>query len=155
MRKPIATEENVVVILERQSKDNEIEKANKGKVVEYKTKETGSLHQAVTMLFSDRNGVHSKHDAIHSFSGELKKQCIASRDRCESCEQDAVSKKRAARRKAFAAKVQQNLQRKPSRTKLRLRPRFTSKKQKLQSERARLNQRRSLYRNSKIKQILR
>ena len=79
-----------MVILERQSKDNEIEKANKGKVVEYKTKETGSLHQAVTMLFSDRNGVHSKHDAIHSFSGELKKQCIASRDRCESCEQDAV-----------------------------------------------------------------
>ena len=155
MRKPTATEENVVVILERQSKDNEIEKANKGKVVEYKTKETGSLHQAVTMLFSDRNGVHSKHDAIHSFSGELKKQCIANRDRCESCEQDAVSKKRAERRKAFAAKVQQNLQRKPSRTKLRLRSRFTSKKQKLQSERARLNQRRSLYGNSKIKQLLR
>ena len=76
---------------------------DKKKVVEYKTKETGSLHQAVTMLFSDRNGVHSRHDAIHSFSGELKKQCIASKDRCESCEQDAVSKKRAARRKAFAA----------------------------------------------------
>ena len=144
-----------MVILERQSKDNEIEKANRGKVVEYKTKETGSLHQTVTMLFSDRNGVHSKHDAIHSFSGELKKQCIANRDRCESCEQDAVSKKRAERRKAFAAKVQQNLQRKPSRTKLRLSPRFTSKKQKLQSERARLNQRRSLYGNSKIKQLLR
>ena len=46
-----------MVILERQSKDNEIEKANKGKVVEYKTKETGSVHQAVTMLFSDRNGI--------------------------------------------------------------------------------------------------
>ena len=120
-----------------------------------KKKETGNLHQAVKMLFSDRNGVHFKHDAIHSFSGELKEQCIASRDRSESCEQDAVSKKRAARRKAFAAKVQQNLQRKPSRTKLRLRPRLTSKKQKLQSERARLNQRRSLYRNSKIKLILR
>ena len=43
-----------MVILERQSKDKEIEKANKGKVVEYKTKETGSLHQTVTMLFSDR-----------------------------------------------------------------------------------------------------
>ena len=39
--------------------------------------------------------MHSKHDAIHSFSGELKKQCIANRDRCESCEQDAVSKKQA------------------------------------------------------------
>ena len=144
-----------MVILERQSKDNEIEKANKGKVVEYKTKETGSLHQTVTMLFFVRNGVHSKDDPIHSFSGELKKQCIENRDRCESCEQDAVSKKRAEQRKAFAAKVQQNLQREPSRTKLRLRPRFTTKKQKLQSERARLNQRRSLYRNSKIKQILR
>ena len=82
MRKPTVTEENVVVILERQSKDNEIEKANKGKVVEYKTKETGSLHQTVTMLSSDRNGVHSKHDAIHSFSGELKKQCSATEGLC-------------------------------------------------------------------------
>ena len=113
MRKPTATEENVVVILERQSKDNEIEKANKGKVVEYKTKETRSLHQAVTMLFSDRNGVHSKHDAIHSFSGELKKQCIASRETdANLASRMQWSKKRAARRKAFAAKVQQNLQRK-------------------------------------------
>ena len=62
------------------------EAADKGKVVEYKTKETGSLDQAIPMSFYDRNGVHSKHDAIHSFTGKLKKQCIASRDRCESCE---------------------------------------------------------------------
>ena len=145
MRKPTVTEENVVVILELQSKDNEIEKANKGKVVEYKTKETGSLDQAIPMSFYDRNGVHSKSSRNSASQAETD---------ANLAKQDAVSKKRAVRRKAFAAKVQQNLQRKPSRTKLRLRPRFTSKKQKLQSERARLNQRRSLYRNSNIKQIL-
>ena len=50
-RKPTATEENVVVILERQPKVNEIEKASKRKVVKYKTRETGSVDQAVTMLF--------------------------------------------------------------------------------------------------------
>jgi len=35
------------------------------------------LDQAVTELSSDRDGVQSEHDAIHSYLGELEKQCIA------------------------------------------------------------------------------
>ena len=47
------------------------------KDVEYKTKEAGSLNQAVIELPSDRDDVQSKHDAIHSYLSELKKQRIA------------------------------------------------------------------------------
>jgi chromosome segregation ATPase len=72
-----ATEENAAVTFDRQSKENEVDKAKKEKDVEHKTKEAESLDQAVTELSSDRDGVQSEHDAIHSYLGELEKQCIA------------------------------------------------------------------------------
>ena len=71
------TEEDAAVTFERQSKENEFNKAKKENDVEYKTKAAGSLDQAVTELSFDRDGVQSKHDATHSYLGELKKQCIA------------------------------------------------------------------------------
>ena len=45
--------------------------------MECQTKEAGSLDQAVTELSSDKDGVQPEHDAIHSYLGELEKQCIA------------------------------------------------------------------------------
>jgi len=72
-----ATEENAAVTYERVSKENEIEKAKKEKDVEYKNKEAEGLDRSLTELSSDKEGVQSEHDAIHSYLGELEKQCIA------------------------------------------------------------------------------
>ena len=45
--------------------------------MECKSKEAGSLDQAVTEWSSDGDGVPSHHDAIQSYLAELEKQCIA------------------------------------------------------------------------------
>ena len=47
-------------------KENEIEKAKKEKDVEYKIKEAEGLDGTLTELSSDKEGVQSEHDAIHS-----------------------------------------------------------------------------------------
>ena len=52
-----ATEENAAVTFERQSKEDEVDKATKEKGVEYKTKEAESHDQTVTELPSDRDDV--------------------------------------------------------------------------------------------------
>ena len=57
-------------------KENEIEKAKKEKDVKYKIKEAGGLDGTLTELSSDKEGVQSEHDAIHSYLGELEKQCV-------------------------------------------------------------------------------
>merc|ERR1711991_895599 len=57
--------------------ENEIEKAKKEKDVEYKNKEAEGLDRTLTELSSDKEGVQSEHDAIHSYLGELEKQCVA------------------------------------------------------------------------------
>merc|ERR1712107_472131 len=56
---------------------NEIEKTKKEKDVEYKTKEAEGLDRTLTELSYDKEGVQSEHDAIHSYLGELEKQCVA------------------------------------------------------------------------------
>ena len=72
-----AADDNAVVTLERQAKENEIDTAKKENEVEYKTAEAGGLDQTVTELSSDRDGVQSQYDAIHSSLGGLEKECIA------------------------------------------------------------------------------
>merc|ERR1712107_64180 len=62
-----ATEENAAVTYERVSKENEIEKAKKEKDVEYKNKEAEGLDRSLTELSSDKEGVQSEHDAVHSY----------------------------------------------------------------------------------------
>merc|ERR1712064_159522 len=69
--------ESATVTFDRESKENGIEKAKKEKDVEYKTKEAEGLDRTLTELSSDKEGVQSEHDAIHSYLGELEKQCVA------------------------------------------------------------------------------
>merc|ERR1712136_529032 len=61
-----AAEESAAVTFDRESKENEIEKAKKEKDVEYRTKEAEGLDRTLTELGSDKEGVQSEHDAIHS-----------------------------------------------------------------------------------------
>ena len=44
--------------------------------MEYKIKEAEGLDGTLTELSSDKEGVQSEHDAIHSYLGELEKQCV-------------------------------------------------------------------------------
>ena len=71
-----AAEESAAVTFDRESKENEIEKAKKDKDVEYKIKEAEGLDRTLTELSSDKEGVQSERDAIHSYLGELEKQCV-------------------------------------------------------------------------------
>ena len=71
-----AAEESAAVTFDRESKENEIEKAKKEKEVEYKTKKAEGLDRTLTELSSDKEGVQSERDAIHSYLGELEKQCV-------------------------------------------------------------------------------
>ena len=50
-------------------KESEIEKAKKEKDVEYKTKEAEGLDRTLTESSSDKEGVQSERDAIHSYLG--------------------------------------------------------------------------------------
>ena len=71
-----AAEESAAVTFDRESKENEIEKAKKEKDVEYKIKEAEGVDRTLTELSSDKEGVQSERDAIHSYLGELEKQCV-------------------------------------------------------------------------------
>ena len=71
-----AAEESAAVTFDRESKENEIEKAKEEKDVEYKIKEAEGLDRTLTELSSDKEGVQSERDAIHSYFGELEKQCV-------------------------------------------------------------------------------
>ena len=51
-----ATEESAAVTFDRESKENEIEKAKKEKDVEYKIKEAEGLDRTLTELSSDKEG---------------------------------------------------------------------------------------------------
>ena len=62
-----AADDNAVVTLERQAKENEIDTAKKEHNVEYKTAEAGSLDQVVTELSSDRDGVQAEYGASFVF----------------------------------------------------------------------------------------
>ena len=71
-----AAEESAAVTFDWESKENEIQKAKKEKDVEYKIKEAEGLDRTLTELSSDKEGVQSERDAIHSYLGELEKQCV-------------------------------------------------------------------------------
>ena len=71
-----AAEESAAVTFDRESKENEIEKAKKEKDVEYKIEEAEGLDRTLTELSSDKEGVQSERDAIHSYLMELEKQCV-------------------------------------------------------------------------------
>jgi chromosome segregation ATPase len=79
----VADEESAVAEYEQQSKENEITKATTEKDVEYKTKESAGLEQAIAELSSDRDGVQSELDAALEYLKKLEDQCIAKPDTYE------------------------------------------------------------------------
>ena len=77
-----AAEESAAVTFDRESKENEIEKSKKEKDVEFKIKEAEGQDRTLTELSSDKEGVQSERDAIHSYLGELEKQCVVVPETC-------------------------------------------------------------------------
>jgi hypothetical protein len=76
----ISTEESAAATYDSETKDNEIEKANKDKDVEYKTKEYVGLDKAVAEATSDRSGIQSEHAAVVEYLTKLDDMCIAKPD---------------------------------------------------------------------------
>ena len=64
-----AGEESAAVTFDRESKESEIEKAKEEEDVEYKIKEAEGLDRTLTESSSDKEGVQSERDAIHSYLG--------------------------------------------------------------------------------------
>ena len=93
------------------------EAADKGKVVEYKPRKQGASTRQSRCRFP--TGMVCTPNTMLFIRLQVSSRNSASQAETDAnlAKHGAVSKKRAARRKAFAAKAQQNLQRKPSRTK--------------------------------------
>merc|ERR1712110_223726 len=71
----ISTEESAAAAYDKQSKENQIEKAAKDQDVKYKAKESQDLDKAVTEDSSDRSGVQTELDAVNEYLDSLHKQC--------------------------------------------------------------------------------
>lgn len=97
----VADEESAAAEYDQQTKENEITKATTEKDVEYKTKESAGLEQALAELSSDREGVQSELDAALEYLKKLEDQCIAKPDTYEM---------RKARREAEIAGLKEALE---------------------------------------------
>jgi chaperonin cofactor prefoldin len=73
----VATEESAKAAYEAETKENEIDKATKGKDVEYKSKEAIKLETAVTEATSDRANVQAQLDAVLEYLRKLDDTCVA------------------------------------------------------------------------------
>jgi len=62
---------------EKMEQENKITKATKGKDIEYKTKESGSLDKTVSELSSDRETLNSELSAVSEYLAKLNERCIA------------------------------------------------------------------------------
>jgi len=71
----IATEESAQTAYETETKENEIDKANKDQDVKYKTKESTDLDKAVAEATSDRAGVMTELDAVNEYLAKLHEEC--------------------------------------------------------------------------------
>jgi len=72
-----ATEKSSQASYEEETQENKIEKATKGKDVEYKTAEASSLDKSITEATSDRSDVQAELDAVLQYLASLEQQCIA------------------------------------------------------------------------------
>merc|ERR1719262_95053 len=71
----VATEESSQSAYETETKENEIDKANKDQDVKYKTKESVDLDKAVAEATSDRAGVQTELDAVNEYLAKLHQEC--------------------------------------------------------------------------------
>merc|ERR1719450_732923 len=71
----IASEESSQSAYETETKENEIDKANKDQDVKYKTKESKDLDKAVAEATSDRAGVQTELDAVNEYLEKLHGEC--------------------------------------------------------------------------------
>merc|ERR1712039_597584 len=70
-----ASEESAQAAYEKETKENEIDKANKDQDVKYKTKESKDLDKAVAEDTSDRATVQTELDAVNEYLAKLHKEC--------------------------------------------------------------------------------
>jgi len=71
----VAAEESAQAAYVSETKENQVEKANKDQDAAYKSKEAAGLDKAVAEASSDRAGVQAELDAILETLGSLDKQC--------------------------------------------------------------------------------
>merc|ERR1740121_3426557 len=71
----IATEDSSQAAYEQETKENEIDKANKDQDVKYKTKESKDLDKAVAEDSSDRATVQTELDAVNEYLAKLHEEC--------------------------------------------------------------------------------
>merc|ERR1719316_1193535 len=96
-----ATEESAAAAYDKQTKENEIEKATKSQDVKYKNKEATGLDQATAEATSDRAGVQEELDAVNEYLEKLHEQCD---------EKAETYAERVARRDAELAGLKEALQ---------------------------------------------
>merc|ERR1712151_994599 len=71
----ISTEESAAAAYDKQTKENQIEKAAKDQDVKYKSKEAADLDKAVAEDSADRASVQSELDAVNEYLDSLHKRC--------------------------------------------------------------------------------
>merc|ERR1712060_1033113 len=71
----MGTEEVAAASYDKQSKENEVDKAAKDQDVKYKSKESADLDKAVEEATADRSGVQTELDAVNEYLDSLHKQC--------------------------------------------------------------------------------
>merc|ERR1719215_2580756 len=71
----ISTEEAAAAAYDKQTKENQINKAAKEQDVKYKQKESSDLDKSVTEANADRAGVQTELDAVNEYLDSLHKQC--------------------------------------------------------------------------------
>jgi len=94
-------EETAVAAYEKETKENEIEKTEKGKSVEYKSKEAKELDKYAAELGSDNAGVKEELAAVLKYLAGIEDECIAKAETYED---------RKARREAEMAGLKQALE---------------------------------------------
>jgi hypothetical protein len=70
-------EQTAQAAYDRETKENEIEKATQDQDVKYKNQESVSLDKAVAEAKSDRSGVQEELDAVMEYLAKLKERCVA------------------------------------------------------------------------------
>jgi len=87
----VAAEESAVAEYTADTKENELAKVEKGKDVEYKTKEAASLDKANTEMQADVGGVQEQLDAVNEGLATLNKQCVG---KAESYEEKVAKREK-------------------------------------------------------------
>merc|ERR1712232_179708 len=89
-----AAEESAQSAYDAESKENEIENAQKHQDVKYKTRETTEVDQTVSEISSDRDNTQAELDAVLEYFKKISKQCVAKAETFEE------------RQKRFKAEIQ-------------------------------------------------